>query len=302
MMNLRRRQLTDLKVKFIQTPMGMVEYTDYGTGEPVLFFHGGHSNCLDRLPHLGFDPLTYRLITPSRPGYGKTSLKNNESPEATAHLFARFLDQLGIQQTIVYGTSAGGPSAITFAALYKDRVKKVILASAVSTKWLEKNDKTYRVAEVLFHPHLQWLVWALVYVIARDAPKALAKLFFSQFSTVKRHEITYRESVRLRDAMLHYRSGHGFLNDIKQVFNDGLISRVSCPTLILHSKFDRNVPIKHAIHANDHIPSANLRLIENPWGHMIWIDSNRHTVKKQIEDFLNDHYVQNLSHYKHIIK
>src|SRR5690606_18679112 len=97
MMDLRRRRLTDHTVKFIQTPMGMVEYTRYGTGEPVLFFHGGHSNCLDRLPHLGFDPLIYQFITPSRPGYGKTSLKNNESPEATARLFAVFLDQLGIQ-------------------------------------------------------------------------------------------------------------------------------------------------------------------------------------------------------------
>lgn len=187
----------DTEKQIAETPIGIVEYTRYGHGKPVLFFHGGHSNCLERLSHLGFDPLAYQLITPSRPGYGKTSLRNNESPEAMARLIAMLLDCLGIRQTIVYGVSAGGPAAIAFASMYKDRVEKMILASAVTMKWLDRNDRVYRTAKILFHPYLQWLVWALVYVIAIDAPKALAKLFFGQFSTAKGHRITYRESIRL---------------------------------------------------------------------------------------------------------
>ena len=269
--------------------MGSVEYTRYGKGEPVLFFHGGHSNCLDRLAHLGFDPLAYELITPSRPGYGKTALKNNESPEATAQLIAMFLDQLGIQQTIVCGISAGGPSAIAFAAMYKEQVRKMIVASAVSTKWLEEMDKTYRLAKVLFHPYLEWLVWSLVYVLAKDAPKILAKLFFNQFSSVEGHRITYGESIRLADAVQHYRSGYGFLNDMAHVPDDRLMDRVSCPTLILHSKFDQSVPVSHALHAKTHISHACLELLENPWGHMLWVDSGRNKVKEKIEDFLGSH-------------
>ena len=194
-----------------------------------------------------------------------------------------------MQQTLDSGTSAGWPSAIAFAAMYTERVRKMSLASAGSMNCLEVKDKTYRIAKILFHPSLQWLVWALVYVIARDAPKLLAKLFFSQFSTVKGHRITVRESIRLRGALQHYRSGHGFLNDIKQVVDDELVSKVSCPTLILHSKFDRSVSVNHALHANDRISGADLELLENPWGHMIWIDNDRHNVKKQVEDFLDNH-------------
>lgn len=284
---LRRGRLMNHTLRVIQTPNGTVEYIRYGQGKPVLFFHGGHSNCLERLSHLGFDPLVYQLITPSRPGYGKTSLRNNESPEGTARLMAMLLDRLGIRETIVYGVSAGGPAAIAFASMYKERVEKMILASAVTMRWLDRNDRIYRTANILFHPYLQWLVWALVYVIAIDAPKALAKLLFGQFSTAKGHRITYRESIRLRDALLHYRSGHGFLNDIKQVLADGLIGKVSCPTLILHSKFDKAVSAKHALHAERSIPHAYLELLENTWGHMIWIGKGRGKVKKRIEDFVS---------------
>ena len=276
-----------VRKQLVKTPHGTVEYTQYGEGIPVLFLHGGHSNCLDRLSHLGFHPKKYWIITPSRPGYGKTVLKNNESPEAAAKLMAAFLDKLGIKKTIVYGISAAGPLAITFAAVYKERILKLILASAVSGVWLRKNGKNYILANVIFNPQVEWLTWGLVRRIANHAPTYLTKSFFRQFSLVKGHKISKEESRRLSGTMKHYSSGSGFLNDLKQATEAKKVGKISCPTLILHSKFDNSVHLSHAHYLKRLIPHSDLQLLENPWGHMIWIDDSRHGVESKIQHFLS---------------
>lgn len=70
---------------------GEVEYRSIGTGRPIVFIHGGHSNCHETLSHKGFDLEKFQLITPSRPGYGKTPLSNNQTPSKAASLLADLL-------------------------------------------------------------------------------------------------------------------------------------------------------------------------------------------------------------------
>lgn len=41
--------------KEIVTSLGAIEYSSWGTGEPILIIHGGHSNCQERLFHKGID-------------------------------------------------------------------------------------------------------------------------------------------------------------------------------------------------------------------------------------------------------
>ena len=74
--------------------------------------HGGHSNCHETLCHKGFDLEKFQLITPSRPGYGKTPLTNNRTPKQAADLILELLKCLSVDNTIVYGISAGGLTAI----------------------------------------------------------------------------------------------------------------------------------------------------------------------------------------------
>lgn len=60
--------------KVINTKLGEIEYRLIGNGIPILFMHGGHSNCNETLCHKGFNLEKFKLITPSRPGYGRTPL------------------------------------------------------------------------------------------------------------------------------------------------------------------------------------------------------------------------------------
>lgn len=136
-----------MNAEVINTELGEIEFHSIGKGTPILFVHGGHSNCYETLCHKGFDLEKFQLITPSRPGYGKTSLANNNTPRRAARLFVKLLDHLSIEKVIVYGISAGGPTAIALAATYPERTEKMILASAVSKKWLDRKEKVYRTAQ-----------------------------------------------------------------------------------------------------------------------------------------------------------
>lgn len=67
------------KIKVFSTEGITIEYSIIGKGKPILVMHGGHSNCYEEF---GYDFLfenSFSIITPSRPGYGKTSKEVGES-------------------------------------------------------------------------------------------------------------------------------------------------------------------------------------------------------------------------------
>ncbi|MDJ1498660.1 alpha/beta hydrolase [Cytophagaceae bacterium DM2B3-1] len=160
----------------IQTDLGILEYNVSGKGFPILFLHGGHSNCEETMAHKGFDQTRYQLITPSRPGYGNTPLTSNKTALQAANLCIALLDRLGLGKVIVYGISAGGPTALSLAANYPDRVEKLVLASAVTQTWPES--KVYKLARLVFHPTIEWCIWRLIHIGMHVFPLYLANFFF----------------------------------------------------------------------------------------------------------------------------
>lgn len=69
---------------------------------------------------------------PSRPNYGRTKLTGEwKSLDHQAEGMAALMDELKIETFAVYGISGGGPLACTMALKYPDRVKALILDSAI---------------------------------------------------------------------------------------------------------------------------------------------------------------------------
>lgn len=272
----------------IHTSRGYIEYSSVGTGRPILFIHGGHSNCNETLCHKGLDSGKYQFITPSRPGYGKTPLDGNRTPGQAARLIAELIDSLSLEDVIVYGISAGGPTAIELAGNYPDKVGKLILASAVSKKWLDENGKTHKTARVIFHPAIEKATWGMVRLFSKIAPQMIARSFFPQFSKKPLHTLKDQDVKDLMSAMKHYHSGRGFLNDIGQTIHDSALLKIKCPTLIIHSRNDSSVPIGHALHADSLIENSKLLELDNEWGHLIWIGSDSITPTEQLTGFIEE--------------
>ncbi len=275
-----------MKIETVDTEEGRIEYSETGAGKPVLFLHGGHSNCRETLFHKGFDTSKYRLITPSRPGYGKTPLNETTTPRKTADRVVSLLNHLGIDKVVVYGISAGGLTSLEIAANYPDRVEKLIMASAVSRKWLDKNGRVYRSAKLLFNPRSEKIVWGMIRMLSKTFPDMIAKSFYPQFTTNRLHKLKRDDVNELLSAFRHYSSQTGFMSDIDHDIADDVITRVTCPTLVIHSKNDNSVPFEHALHADKMIKKSELVGLDNEWGHLFWIGSDSEVAIGKTLEFL----------------
>ncbi|MEN8155037.1 MAG: alpha/beta hydrolase [Acidobacteriota bacterium] len=269
-----------MDIKIINTKLGEIEYSTTGNGKPVLFLHGGHTNCNSTLWHKGFDLKKFQLITPSRPGYQNTPLKNNKTPKQAADLTISLLDFLAIDKVILYGISAGGLTAIELAGNYPERVEKLILASAVSKEWLDKNGKMYKTAKRIFNPKVEGFAWWMIRFFSGLFPNLIAKNFYQEFTTNLPHKLIKEDVKELISMFKDFSSGTGFINDINQNINNNVISGIKCPTLIIHSKSDNSVPYEHALHSSKMIKSSKLVELNNEWGHLFWIGTDS---KKSIE-------------------
>ena len=273
-----------MSCKIINTRLGEIEYRSVGKGIQILFVHGGHSNCNEILCHKGFDLEKFQLITPSRPGYGKTPLNNNKTPKQAADLIIELLNHLSIDNVIVYGISAGGLTAIELASNYPDRVSKLILASAISKKWLNEQEKIYKTAQKMFNPKIEKFIWGMLRFFLRIIPNMIAKSFYSQFSKNPIHKLKKEDIQELILSMKHYNSKMGFLNDINQNINDEIFTNIKCPTLIIHSKNDNSVPFEHALYSKKMIKNSKLVELNNEWGHLFWIGADsKKSIEKTIE-------------------
>ncbi|PRX57220.1 alpha/beta fold hydrolase [Flagellimonas meridianipacifica] len=272
----------------IHTRHGVIEYRSVGNGHPIVFVHGGHSNCYETLTHKSFDLSKFRLLTPSRPGYGNTPLAGNQTPSKAAQLIVELMKFLSIEKAIIYGISAGGLTAIKLAEEYPDYVEKLILASAVSKKWLDSKDKIYKTAQIIFHPKIEGVTWGMVRFFSKVFPRIIAKSFFSQFSTFPSQKLGKKDIDELILALKAYRSKRGFLNDLNQNISSESIKKIQAPCLVIHSKYDNSVPLEHAIHAHELINNSTLVELNNEWGHLFWIGRDSEDSLNVINKFINE--------------
>jgi 2-hydroxy-6-oxonona-2,4-dienedioate hydrolase len=116
-----------------QTLVGAIEYTERGTGPPLLSIHGaggGYDQGLALAAEVAGE--RFRVIAPSRFGYLGTPVPPDTSVQAQADAHAALLDMLRVESVIVMGTSAGALSAIEFAIRHPGRVRALILIAPAS--------------------------------------------------------------------------------------------------------------------------------------------------------------------------
>ncbi len=275
------------------TPIGKIEYTDYGNNIPILYLHGGHSNCSIELFRRGFDNERFRLITPSRPGYGNTPLDNHKKPDEASKLMISLINLFDFDKIIIVGISAGGLTAISIASALGKKVDRLVLISAVSKKWLTKKNSRFLISKLLFSPKVEGITWKLCNTCFCIFPFLMSKVLFKQLSTKKYIQITKEEVAELKVILLKQRSGKGFLNDIKQDLNVEVLKAIKCPTLILHSSNDASVSVNMAYYTHKHIKDSELKLYDNKWGHLLWLGNDSKYPINDVNEFLTKQYIIN---------
>ena len=72
--------------------------------------HDGAYGLFDEFHEAGFG-----IISPSRPGYGRTPLSSGKTYKEQPPLYAAMLDKLGVDKVVVHTISGGGPAGYSFA-------------------------------------------------------------------------------------------------------------------------------------------------------------------------------------------
>jgi pimeloyl-ACP methyl ester carboxylesterase len=105
-----------------------------GNGPPLLFLHSAQGFAPEHpyVPRLSADR---RLIAPSHPGFGKSSLPDwIDAIDDIAYIYLELLDRLNLKQLDVIGCSIGGWIAAELATKSPASVRKLVLVGPVGVK------------------------------------------------------------------------------------------------------------------------------------------------------------------------
>ncbi len=271
-----------------ETSVGPIEYRLVGDyGPMVLFLHGtpGGYDQIDELPGI-------RILAPSRPGYLRTPLTVGKSPAEQAHAYAALLDVLNIDSVVVMGASGGGPSSISFAAMYPERTSALIAMEAVS-QIIPSNEGAPEMPVFMRSDFLMWVTLSTMenFLDAKAIVKILVPDEAIQDLILSDAKKTARVKSLIWSAWPISQRETGQANDISQFAMLDLASReVTVPTLIIHGDRDINVPFRHSDMLARQIPGSILHVVEG--GDHMMPFSHSEEVDMAMERFLKKHNIE----------
>ncbi len=293
-----------------QTSRGPVEYARQGAGPVLLVLHGGLGGW-DQALFLGQDlraETCFTVLAPSRLGYLRTPLSTGTTPEEGADAMAALMDKLGMAEAAVLGLSGGGPTALAMALRHPRRVRALVMMAAITGQHTQPQQTTNEwAARVLFSGAadllLDFATWVVFIHMIRLAPRFMVRRMFRSTETfdkdridqrvreVFKHRAQWTWMHRLFDCALPLSVRKvGLDNDLKQFARLGVypVERIECPTLVVHGRYDGNVPFSHAEFVGQNVPGARMFVLET-CGHLLWMSDEADAARQEVMSFLHEH-------------
>lgn len=206
--------------------------------ERLLLIHGfagtPTSDFAEQLPVLRKE---YALLAPHLHGYGRSTPRQNYSPEyyrEDVEDLIALLDMLEIEQTLVAGFSDGAIVGLLLSALHPARVKAVAVLGAQATI-NEQNVVDIR-------------RWLLESPLSEDWQRQLAELHGEPYwRTLPAMYVEAQEMLLASGGIL---------------ISDEELAAITCPALIMHGSRDRVVPVEYAYILHEKIRGSHLHLFQ----------------------------------------
>ena len=283
--------------KVVETRCGPVEYSEAGTGDPVLYFHGtGVTGDVMVAVESPIIDDGFRLIVPNRPGYGRTPLSPHHSAAACASLAAALLDVLGIDSVSVMGSSGGAVFAASFAVHYPSRAESLILLCPQvhrwdHTRWLPTTSRW--TLPLLKRPFLRALLLKRYRMLLRRASVAqfLKAQAGERYPEVAGDPASQTLCRRTLTAMAEGTKYAGFENDFVVFVSEDVIGpcgSVQTPTLIIHDVTDPLAPLDHVDWFASNCPQCE-RVSVHAAGHLVWVGPDTGAMHRIRMRFLKEH-------------
>jgi pimeloyl-ACP methyl ester carboxylesterase len=245
-------------------------YTDIG--EPdwpcVLFFHGAPMSRL----HLAYLEHRFlaegiRVVSPDRPGYGRSSPQPGRSMADWPSDVAALADALGIDRFLVAGHSSGGPYALACTALLPGRVSASIVLDGVTDMgwpgaWEGYPDTESRLMRMADEEA----------AIARCVERFGAD--GSGFLTAPDLEFAEPDNALFADEQ----AGPALMSALAEAFRQGVAGYaqdivvqgrpwpfdpdgIAVPVRVVHGELDTLLPLAHSRHTSELIPGSTLHVL-----------------------------------------
>jgi pimeloyl-ACP methyl ester carboxylesterase len=246
-------------------------------GFPILQFHGSPAGRLHRWGDAAaLDRLGIRLITPDRPGVGRSDAKRGRVVADWPADVRELSDHLGLSRFGVIGFSMGGAYAAACAASLPDRVSGVALVSAIG-RVDERGVDSMGVAPYLKlarrAPWAMRAIYTTLAAMARRNPDRAHEQFWRKSSRVDR-EIVDRPEVRERywPAMIDALAGRGrgAVEDMRTIQRPWGFdpSDIRAPVHLFHGRKDRVVPAAEVGYWIDTLPDCEVHWYDDA-GHFL---------------------------------
>ena len=111
----------------------VIRYLEGGSGEPIVYLHGGGGLHLSRAHELLAE--RFHVVAFELPGFGRSPENTrNGSLDDLAETIAQAVAAVGIVDYTLYGTSFGGAVALRLALAHTDRVRALVLESPAALR------------------------------------------------------------------------------------------------------------------------------------------------------------------------
>lgn len=228
-------------------------YLETGAGEPLVFIHGSgpgvtaYANWRLTLPILGRE---FHCYAPDMVGFGFT-----ERPEGISYglqtwvdQLLGFLDALGLSRVCLVGNSFGGAVALRFAVTHPDRVRRLVLMGSVGVP--------FPITEALD------AVWG--YEPSLDAMRRMLDHFAHSRELVTdelahvRYEASIRPGFQESFAAMFPAPRQRWVDALSTP--DEQIATVTQPTLIVHGRDDKVIPLSTSLRLHELIDDSDLHV------------------------------------------
>ena len=239
-------------------------YLEAGSGEPVLMLHGsgpGVSGTANWQRNIGPLSARFHVLAPDIVGFGATERPDDivySLRTWTDHVWA-FLDAKGISRTAIVGNSLGGRIALQMATDHPERISRMVLMGSPGVGMTPT----------------EGLAALRAYEPSHEAMRSLLRNYFAVDPTLITDElvkIRYEASVA-DGAFEAYRS---MFFDPKHKGSELAITAeevraITTPTLLIHGREDKVVPLAVSITMLDLLPNADLHVFSR-CGHWTQIE------------------------------
>jgi pimeloyl-ACP methyl ester carboxylesterase len=277
-----------MKSHIAQTSKGPIEYSLLRNGPVVLICHGTSSNCFSTELALPLGDVGFSVLTPSRPGYGRTPLAVGQSAADAASALIALLDSLEIQTCAVIAISGGGPTGVALAAGFPERVTRMVLAEALTYPENRPNEPGYK-NQTAFYGPMHAIMWGMLGLMSRLSPRAMARQTLAIFSTHDPDDGLRKLSAEDIQRICRFYQGRssrrGALADATHSVGVELLKSIHQPTLVIHSREDNSVPFAHAEWSLKYISQSEL-CEAGITGHFFWVDPDYGRISQRLVAFL----------------